>query len=228
MKKLLIALTVIALTALAIPTQAQTIKTSTGATVTVSPGTNGSLSTNANVTVTTSTVTPTNISQLLGFSPSFQQLLSDATGVFNDVSPYITNDIVQIDTGILYNRAAKGGNLGAFADVNVPVSQQANVGFGGAYLDNTWLDATINIKLGTTFNWPVVGKVYAWVASGPDYNFKEKQIGAYDFAGLFKTWDIYHNAGGVGWNIGLNGGIGDISSFPGTCYLLGVSVNAHF
>jgi hypothetical protein len=176
-----------------------------------------------------STNTPSNFLQFAGASSSVQQLFSDASSVFYDAQPYITNDIVQFDAGILYNKAmASGSKLGGFADVNIPTTQQLAIGFGGAYIGRQWLDATVNIKLGTTWSWPLIGKVYAWVAEGPDYNFQSKGIGAYSFAGVTKGWDVYTGSKGQHLMLSADVGVGDVSTFAGTDILLGLSVNYHY
>ena len=166
----------------------------------------------------------TNLVQLLGLPSELTQVWNAAGTALSDVQPFISNSIVQVDTGALYDSSLAKGKVGCFLDATVPTTQQTAVGFGGAYLDNTWLDANVTLKLGTTITkLPYIGPVYGWVASGPDYNFKTRSIGAYNFAGLSKSWDISKN-----WKLLADVGVGDITTVQGTVLLFGLSVNRHF
>ena len=127
--------------------------------------------------------------------------------------------------GCCTNKGIPRGKIGGFLDASVPVTQQSAIGFGGAYIGNQWFDATVNLKLGTTFQYPLVGKVYNFVASGPDWAFHSKYglqtgVGAYNFAGVEKTWDLSKK-----WNLTVGFAVGDISQLPGLTYAGGVQLN---
>jgi hypothetical protein len=183
------------------------------------------LSAQAQTTNTNTVATsPTNIVQLLGLPTGLTQVGQAIGTALVDVEPFISNSIVQVDCGALYNSTDTKGKVGCFLDATIPTTQQTAVGFGGAYLDSQWLDANVTLKLGTTVTkLPYIGPVYAWVASGPDYNFKTRSIGAYNFAGFTKQWDISKN-----WKLLADVGAGDISTVPGTTLMFGLSVNYHW
>lgn len=173
----------------------------------------------------------TNLIQLIGLSPSLQQIGSTILNAFTDAQPYISNDIVDLAAGGLYNKSLASGKFGGFLEADIPTYQQMGIGVGAAYLDNTLFDATVNLKLGTTATLPVIGKVYMWAASGPDYAFAHRVgkvteaggIGAYNFVGAEKDWDVGH-----GWVAGVNLGTGDISQISGLDVLFGARLSYHW
>ena len=167
----------------------------------------------------------TNLSGLLGLPLGVQGVFSSIQSALKDTVPFITNDALHVDMGALYNRHATFGRFGAFADAVIPgaIAAQTSVGFGGAYLDRQWLEANVNIQFGTTMTLPVlgslIGPLYGWVATGPDYNLKTRSIGAYNFVGV-----LWHKPLpalpllGKNWNLLISGGAGDFSTIPGTTY----------
>lgn len=175
----------------------------------------------ASVSAINAAVTPTNVFQWIGLPSGFQGVLGSIQGALNDAQPFIANDMLHLDVGGLYNRHATRGQYGGFIDALIPgaIAKQTSVGFGLAYLDNQWLEANVNLQLGTTMTLPVIGKLYAWVASGPDYNLKTRSIGAYNFAGALKAWKLPKlPLLGGNWNLLVSGGLGDFSTIPGTTY----------
>jgi hypothetical protein len=177
------------------------------------------------VTTNVAAGTITNLTGLLGLGDTATQLANDALSAFVDAQPYLSNSIVQVDTAVLYNKSA---GYGAFAGFEIPTSQQTAIGFGGAYIGKTFYDATLNLKLGTTVQVPLFGSCYSYVASGPDYNFSKHSIGAYNFAGIFKKWDVYHNAKGNGFYLSIGPTVGNISTLQGVTYGGTMSLTYHW
>jgi hypothetical protein len=163
-------------------------------------------------------------------SPGLAQVGSDFLGALADAQPYFSNGIYAIEGGVMYNPSDKTGKIGGFLDLQVPVAQQASIGFGGAYLDDHWLDASISARVGTTLNWPTnlplvgsfIGPTYAYLESGPDYDFHTHGVGSYNFAGIIKQWDISSK-----WKFTMGAAIGNISTLPGTDFAGGVSLTYH-
>ncbi len=176
-------------------------------------------------TPTNAVQTPTNAVQLLGLPPSLAQISCAVENALADAGPYETNSIIDADVGGLYDSAlSKGKQYGAFTVLTLwQPAQQMSVGLGGAYIGGQWLDANMSIKIGTTTSLPYIGKVYAWASSGPDYSFKARAIGAYNFAGLLKNWDI-----GKQFYLGVSYGVGNISTLPGVIQEFGIHLSRHF
>ena len=172
---------------------------------------------------------PTNLISLLGGGASAQQLASDVAGFFADAQPYLSNSIGTIDAALLYDKTLPKGKIGGFLGATIPVSQQAAIGFGGAYLGNTWYDATLNIKLGMTLSLPFIGKYYGWAGSGPDYNFRAKSIGAWNALGVEKDWDLGKLFGST-TSAYLGGGffVGNDSTTAGAFEGLYLALTAHY
>ena len=177
----------------------------------------------------TNASSPTNLLGLLGGGGAGQQLWSDIENVFDDAQPYITNDIVNLDVVGLYDKSLTDGKFGVFSDVNVPMTQQSAIGFGAGYINRTFMDATVNLKLGTTFNYPFIGKVYNWAGSGPDYNFKVRKIGAWNALGAQRTWSVWSSSSSKeGLNLSANVGVANESTVPGVMVLAGPTLSLHW
>lgn len=155
--------------------------------------------------------------QTNSFLGDLGQLGTDAWNFFQDAQPYFTNQTLRLESGPLYNNGHWGGTV----NLLVPVTSggQVAIGFGGAYLNGSWYDASLGVNLGTTWKVPVLGYVYSWVETGPAYNFRQKHALAQNFVGATKKWDLYKGIG-----ISLSGMVGNISDLSGPCYgaLLGV------
>ena len=161
--------------------------------------------------------------QLIGLPPALQAGLSTIGAGLLDAEPYISNKVASIETGAFYDSSLSKGKLGFFLDGSVPLTQQTGVGIGGAYLGNHWLDATVNLQLGTTVTIPYLGQVYSYVSSGPEYDFNAKTLGAYNFAGAIKKFDLSKT-----WTLTVGAGAGDISTLKGTVIAGGLSLTKKF
>ena len=175
---------------------------------------------------TVSTAPMPNITASLGLNTNatMGKVASDFLAALADAQPYVSNNTYTIEAGMMYNGTLPKGQMGGFMDVQVPVAGQTSIGFGGAYINDTWYDANIAAKVGTTINWitntPLIGKyigpVYTYASSGPDWSFKTHSVGAYNVVGFIKAWDISSK-----WNLSIGGGPGDISTIPGTTWFGG-------
>lgn len=163
----------------------------------------------------TVTAPKTNILQVL----SAPQWLQSAFVSLADDAPYISNQVVMLEVGALYNNSLKE-KFGAFADLRIPTSQQTSVGLASGYLDNQILFGSVTFQIGTTTTIPIVGQVYAFVEDGPAWDFKDKEAANYIFTGLEKKFDISKH-----WAATIGAGIGNISSIQGQEKALGGSVS---
>jgi len=187
-------------------------------------------------------VASTNVGQLLGVPPSVIKGWNGFLGGLVDAAPYISNDIVNVDFGALYNSSDKHGKFGGYLAASVPTSQQSAIGVGGFYLNNQLGNATVNLTLGTTVsNLPILGKVWTFASSGPDYDFtkdpstgKAFGIGAYNAFGVQKTWELNMAAAGAiptwyqNWSVGIKVGGFNISTIPGLGEFGGLELVKHF
>ncbi|HUD81969.1 MAG TPA: hypothetical protein VMQ67_00635 [Candidatus Saccharimonadales bacterium] len=176
-------------------------------------------------TVVVTTAPATNISQMLGLGTGVGSILGTIQEALTDAQPFITNDMLHVNGGGLYNNSATHGKFGGFLAATIPgaIAAQTSVGFGGAYLDKQWLEANVNIQLGTTITIPLVGPVYGWIASGPDFNIKSHAIGGYNFTGVTKAWRLSPT-----WSFLLSGGVGDFSTIPGTDWVGSIGFAKNF
>lgn len=156
----------------------------------------------------------TNVTQLL---PTWAQNIFTSLG---DDAPYITNDVVNLQLGALYNGALPKGRIGAFADISVPTSQQTAAGVALAYLDGKLLYGSVTLTLGTTTSVPLLGSVYAFVEEGPSYTFSGSELGSFSFAGFEKRIDISKH-----WAATIGGGVGYVTQIPGTEKAAGASLS---
>lgn len=165
----------------------------------------------------------TNVGQLIGIPQDWNDAASVILSGLVDAVPYIPNKIVDVEAGGLYNPSAKKGTLGSFVDITLPVSNQAGIGVGTAYLNRGWLCATVNLKVGTTVTVPTLGAVYVSMASGPEYDLQAGKLGAYNFSEAIKKWDLNKT-------LVLTAGIaiGNISTIPGPCLGFGASLTWHY
>lgn len=130
-------------------------------------------------------------------------------GFLYDATPYITNGDSLWEAGALKS----GSHYGGFLDVQFPVSTnswQASYGVALAYVDHSFYSGALNVSLGTTVNVPGISKItgpfFAYVESGPGYNFRAHQFVVQSFAGI--KW--IHSFSPK-WSVGASYGYGIIS-----------------
>lgn len=149
--------------------------------------------------------------------------VGDAAFAFlSDAEPYFgTGNAVQYTALALYNNKHVGGLIAIGTPLTgLSSSGQITAGTALAYIDHQWLSLSLNAMAGTTWDVPLLGKVYTAIGSGPDYNFHSHTPGAYSFAEIFKGWDV-----GSGHVFSLMGGIGYESSLTGPIYNGGGSLS---
>lgn len=188
----------------------------------------------AQTNTTTNTPTmATNLLQSIGMTSLGAGWSSFAQG-FVDAAPYVSNSIVSLDTGMLYNKSDTHGKLGAYLAATVPISQQAGIGIGGFYQNRQFGNGEVSLTLGTTVsNFLGVGKlfgpVFTFVSSGPDYDFakgsdgKAIGVGSYNAAGFKKRIAL-----GKTLELDVNVGTENISCIPGIGWFGGFTVTKHF
>lgn len=160
------------------------------------------------------TNTPTSLGTLGEVGQATFAFLSDAQPYFG------TSNAVQYTAVALYNNKRVGGLIA----IGLPLtalssSGQITVGSALGYINGQWLSLSLNASAGTTWNLPVIGKIYTAIGSGPDYNWHARQPGAYSYAEIFKGWDV-----GIGHILSIMGGIGYESSMSGAIYNAGSSL----
>lgn len=170
-----------------------------------------------------SSIQASNFLQYFHIPQPIQNAFSALGQGLNDAQPYIGNKVFAIEAGTLYNSGDKKGKFGGFLDVTVPISQQVGVGIAGGYLNGHWLDASVNVQLGTTISLPYVGDVFGYIADGPEYDFQAKSLGAYNFAGAIKKFPISKTS-----TFTIGAAVGNISTLPGTTIAAGGSWTATF
>lgn len=148
----------------------------------------------------------------------FWKFAQDVGSFFVDSQPYFTNRSINPTVGGLY----VDGHWGGFVSLSLPIDStgQVSMGFAAAYLGNSPYDASLSIKLGTTWNQngtvPWIGPVYTYAGTGPGYNFHTKSAVVHSELGGIKKWtigpgDLYFTAGAIqisdlsGWG-GYGGG----------------------
>jgi len=96
------------------------------------------------------------------------------------------NGIIQVEAGALVGQ--KTHDVGGFVDVMLPVGGTNSVfgaGFGVAYLNHNFYDATINARLGGTTTLPFLRlPLYTYIESGGGYNLSQNVAIAQAFAGF--------------------------------------------
>src|SRR5579859_6441151 len=123
--------------------------------------------TNTNIVTATTTNTATNqVPNLLPAPTSFtltglfsgnSGLQQALTGAVQFIEHTTNHSVVTIETGALYSTQSK--TVGGFLDCYLPVGGTNSVlgaGFGLAYLDQNFYDATLNARLGDTFDLPFI------------------------------------------------------------------------
>lgn len=154
------------------------------------------------------TTAATNILQVMGVSSNVQKISANFINNFIDAEPYLKNNIINLDLAAVYNISTN--RMGYFMGFDIPVGSQAAVGAGAIEFGKDWYLAPVNLKLGTTIDYPYIGNVYNYIAIDPLLSLSDGKYGAYDFLGAFKEWDISSK-----FQFSLGGGFGDISFIKG-------------
>lgn len=136
-----------------------------------------------------------------------------------------------------YLRAADKGN-GGFFNLLIPLSGTNNVlgaGFGIAYIDRNWYDATLSARLGA--NIPIkIGSIdlspylplYVYTEGGGGYNFGTRQAIAQSFAGFSLHYILLRTKSGNTVDLTAGAAAGKISDVNGTTEAFGGSVTFSF
>ena len=132
-----------------------------------------------------------------------------------------TNGFARITLEGYYLITENNGNGGG-ANFYIPVSGTNNIlgaGFGVAYLNHAWYDATLNARLGDAIPLPLgLAKffpLYAYIESGGGYNFSTKQGIAQAFTGATVHYSLFRTAKGNTFDFTLGYAIGTISDIHG-------------
>jgi len=132
------------------------------------------------------TVVPTNTDWNLskvfsgqGWQQGAKDFISFAEGTTN-------HGLIQIEAGALVGESSH--DVGGFVSAYLPINSTNSLfgaGFGVAYLNHNFYDATLNARLGDTFALPIVRwPVYAYIESGGGYNISRSEAVAQAFAGV--------------------------------------------
>ena len=143
--------------------------------------------------------------------PFIQKIYKDSTNIFNRGWIF--------EAGALLNN----GKVGGFADIQYPTDDQISVGFGFAYLDKNFYDASISARLGKTIDMSFLGDLYIYLESGPAINLEHlDQILAQSFAGLLYKVDVTKHL-----TFTAGGAVGQITTIHGGIIAVGGSVCFH-
>jgi hypothetical protein len=119
---------------------------------------------------------------------------------------------------LITKNQGNGGGLNFY----IPVSGTNNilgVGFGAAYLNHTFYDATLNARLGDAIPLPLglqkFFPLYAYVESGGGYNFSSKQGIAQAFTGATLHYSLLRTKAGNTLDLTVGYAIGTISDISG-------------
>ena len=172
----------------------------------------------------------TNLLQSIGLTSLGAGWSAFAAG-FVDNEPYISNKIVSVDTGLLYNKSDKQGKFGSYIAASIPLTAQSEFALGGFYLNKNVGNMEGSISLGTTVSnflgvGALLGPVYAWTAAGTDYNWARNPntgsaygVGSYTAAGVEKKFTLSKT-----WVFTPGFGFFNVSTIPG----VGEMVNLKF
>ena len=213
---------ILAAAVLAITSNAQIV--TNGSTVAASPG------------MPTITQTGTIFGFFGGGSTSTNGFWADAGKGASDALAFVegnTNGWARLCVEGGYLRAKTEGN-GGFFNVLAPLSGTNNIlgaGFGIAYLNGNWYDATLNARLGVTI--PIkIGSVdlspylplYVYNESGGGYNFGTHQAIAQSFAGASLHYILYRTKSDNTVDLTFGAATGVISDINGTVIAIGGSI----
>lgn len=159
---------------------------------------------------------------------AFCQSASTNSAVLNQTNFAVTltqKSMYEIDSGALYNPSLKSGKFGAFLGLDSAIGSGLGLGFAGGYLNDRPLYGSVSLKLGAKTAFPYIGTWSYFASSGPDYDFKVKTVGSYNFVGLSKIFYLNKRETSelcLGWSIG------DISQIAGLTQIGSLSFVKHF
>lgn len=140
----------------------------------------------------------------------------------------LTNSILQVEAGVL--RGTTSHDIGGFVDVMLPIGGDGptnslfGAGFGMAYYNHNFYDATLNARLGGTMTLPVIRMpVYTYIESGGGWNLSQNRAVAQAFAGFTIPWQINDH-----WTITGGMAVGTVSDLGETVEAIGGSATYHF
>lgn len=176
----------------------------------------------------------TNLLQSIGLTSLGAGWSAFSQGFVDDL-PYISNRVVSVTAGALYNPSDKHGKVGGFIGVSVPMTSQTDLGLGGFYLNKQIGNAEASINLGMTVSnfmglGKLIGPVFTSTGAGPDYNFsKDPATGKAFGTGSFifsKTEKNFHVS--KTWNLSFGAGPFNISTIPGVGWFGDVKLTKNF
>ena len=198
----------------------------------------GGLFASAQTTITTNTDNSVTVSQagtLAGFfgkGSTNNAFVSVYKGI-GDGLAYIqgnTNGWARITLEGYYLITKSQGNGGG-ANLFIPLSGTNNIlgaGFGIAYLNHSWYDATLNARLGDSIPLPMglqkFFPLYAYVESGGGYNFSTKAGIAQAFTGACVHYSLFRTAKGNTFDLTMGYAVGTISDISGSVKAPGASL----
>lgn len=179
----------------------------------------------------------TNLINNATFAVSLQDVVTNintnALNVANDVIawlkpiiPYLTNKQVVLDIAGTYYK----GQLGAIADLQVPLNANLSLGGGGAYIANQWFITLISTKFGANFTVPLINKEATWFAeTGMAIPIKSWKMENQSATGLFTQWDLGRTSSTKQpWYFVIEGGVIKETSLSGVAEFGGASINHSF
>ena len=146
----------------------------------------------------------------------------------------VTNGFARVTVEGYFLKTKSQGNGGG-GNFYIPVSGTNNIlgaGFGIAYLNHDWYDATLNARLGSAITLPLglskIFPVYAYVESGGGYNFGTKGGIAQAFTGATVHYSLFRTAAGNTIDLTGGGAVGTISDIHGNVTAFGGSLTWTF
>ncbi len=145
-----------------------------------------------------------------------------------------TNGFARVTLEAGYLKTPHSG-AGGFMDCYFPLSGTNNVlgaGFGIAYINGNWYDATLGARLGDEIPLPLglrkIFPLYGYVESGGGYNFGSSTAIAQAFTGASLHYSLYRTATGNTVDFTIGYALGTISDVPGITKAVGGSVTFNF
>jgi hypothetical protein len=184
----------------------------------------------------TTTVTGDQAGTLAGFfgSGSTNGFFASAYKGAGDALAFVegnTNGWARVSLEGYFLKTKHQGNGGG-VNFFIPLSGTNNIlgaGFGIAYLNHDWYDATLNARLGDSIPLPLglqkYFPLYAYIESGGGYNFASKAGIAQAFTGGTLHYAIYRTHAGNTLDLTGGAAIGTISDISGNVTAFGGSLS---